>query len=622
MTVKEYTEEFYRLNIRAGHRESDDEKVARYLNGLRYDIQDELSMVTIRTVEDAYQMALKAEEKLSRKQGQRGRGRSQPRGKAVAQEKFQKPKEEWKKPQSKVERGGTSQRGPYVEKRGKHNEQRGDYADANTFPRTRGRGRGRGGVITCFTCGKNGHRSFECPEKKKDIGEAHIAEAQKHDAETEDAEGRRSLGMHKVLLTPEKEVESSAQRTRLFRTTCKTKDIVFKVIVDSGSTDNLVSTEMVERLELETTDHPSPYKVSWLQKGHQVSVTKQCLVEFKIGGYNDKILCDVIPMDVCHLLLGRPWQYDRNVVHDGRMNTYTREKNGRTHMLLPIKDKEVKPEVSNKILLMSGKELLTEMEKKEDPQFFVVRKPRIVLTSTRVDDLPEEIQELLEEFADIVVDELPRSLPPMRSVSHHIDLIPGASFPNKVTYRLTPQENEEVKRQVQELLDKGLVRESLSPCVVPTILSPKKDGGWRMCTDSRAIKKITIRYRFPLPRMDDLMDCLSGANFFSKIDLKSGYHQIRMREGDEWKAAFKTNEGLYEWLVMSFGLTNVPSTFMRLMNEVLREFIGKFVVVYLNDILIFSKTKVEHLKHLAIVMRKLQQEKLLVNMNKCSFMKT
>jgi hypothetical protein len=117
--------------------------------------------------------------------------------------------------------------------------------------------------------------------------------------------------------------------------------------VDSGSTDNLVSTEMVEKLELETTDHPSPYKVSWLQKGHQVSVTKQCLVEFKIGGYNDKILCDVIPMDVCHLLLGRPWQYDRNVVHDGRMNTYTLEKNGRTHRLLPIKDKEVKLEVKH-----------------------------------------------------------------------------------------------------------------------------------------------------------------------------------------------------------------------------------------------------------------------------------
>jgi hypothetical protein len=229
-------------------------------------------------------------------------------------------------------------------------------------------------------------------------------------------------------------------------------------------------------------------------------------------------------MDVCHLLLGRPWEYDRNVVHDGRMNTYNLEKEGRTHRLLPIKDKEVKMEVSNTILLMSGKELLTEVEKKEDPQFFVVRKPRIVLTSTRVDDLPNEVQELLEEFTDIILDELPHSLPPMRSVSHHIDLIPGARLLNKAAYRLMLQENEEVKRQVQELLDQGLVRESLSLCDVPTILSPKKDGGWRMCIDSRAINTITIRYRFPLPRMDDLMDCMSGAKYFSKIDLKRGYH--------------------------------------------------------------------------------------------------
>jgi hypothetical protein len=326
-------------------------------------------------------------------------------------------------------------------------------------------------------------------------------------------------------------------------------------------------------------------------------------------------------MDVCHLLLGRPWQYDRNVIHDGRMNTYTLEKDWRTHRLLLIKDKEMKPEVRNTILLMSGKELLTEMEKKEDPQFFVVRKPRIVLTSTRVDDLLDEIQELLREFIDIIVDELPRSLPPMRSVRHHIDLIPGASLPNKAAYRLTPQENEEVKKQVQELLDKGLVKESLSLCVVPIVLSPKKDGGWRMCTDSRAIKKITIRYRFPLSRMEDLMDCLSGENYFSKIDPKRRYHQIRMREGGEWKTTFKTNEGLYEWLVMPFGLTNASSTFMRLMNEVLREFIGKFFIVYLDDILIFSKTKAEHLKHLAIAMTKLQQEKLLITMKKSSFMK-
>jgi hypothetical protein len=114
------------------------------------------------------------------------------------------------------------------------------------------------------------------------------------------------------------------------------------VIIGSGSTDNLVSMDMVEKLELETTTHPSLYKVLWLQKGHQVMVTKQCLAEFKIGGYRDEILSDVIPMDVCHVFLGIPWQYDMNVIHDGRRNTYTLEKNGRTHMLLPLEEKKVK----------------------------------------------------------------------------------------------------------------------------------------------------------------------------------------------------------------------------------------------------------------------------------------
>jgi len=184
-------------------------------------------------------------------------------------------------------------------------------------------------------------------------------------------------------------------------------------------------------------------------------------------------------------------------------------------------------------------------------------------------------------------------------------------------YYLSILQNEEIKKQVQELIKKGVIRPSTSPCGSLIVLVPKKDGTWRMCIDYRALNKVMVKNRYPLPRIDDLLDHFKNAIYFTKLDLHSGYHQIRIVESDIWKISSKTKQGLYEWLVMPFGLCNAPSTFMRVMNDVFHPFIDDFFIVYLDDIIVFSKSWDDHVIHVKKVLDVLRKEKLYVKMSKC-----
>ncbi|KAG8490723.1 hypothetical protein CXB51_013780 [Gossypium anomalum] len=347
--------------------------------------------------------------------------------------------------------------------------------------------------------------------------------------------------------------ENEQQRENIFHSRCQVQGKVCSLIIDGGSCTNVASTLMVDKLGLTTTKQLSPYKLQWLNDGGEIKVAKQVLVSSSIGKYEDEVLCDVVPMHARHLLLGRPWQYDRRVTHDGYTNRYTFKYQGKKITLAPLTPKQV---------------------------------------------VEDQMRMKSVDFQDVFPEETPSGLPPLRGIEHQIEFVPGAVIPNRPAYRTNPEETKELQR---ELMEKGYIRESLSPCTVPVLLVPKNDGIWQMCVDCRAVNKITIKYRHLIPRLDDMLGELSGAKLFSKIDLKSGYHQIRMQEGDEWKTAFKTKHGLYEWLVMPFGLTNAPSTFMRLMNHVLRFFIGKFCVVYFDDILIYSKTLEDHVIFLGFV---------------------
>jgi hypothetical protein len=232
--------------------------------------------------------------------------------------------------------------------------------------------------------------------------------------------------------------------------------------------------------------------------------------------------------------------------------------------------------------------------------------------------MPEPLLDaLLHSFGAVFTE--PRGLPPPRSRDHRIILKPGALPVAVRPYRYPAAHKDELERQCKTMMEQGIVRRSDSAFSSLVLLVKKPDGSWRFCVDYRALNALTIKDAFPIPVVDELLDELHGAKFFTKLDLQSGYHQVRKRPEDIHKTTFRTRDGLYEFLVMSFGLCNAPATFQALMNDVLRPFLRRFVLVFFDDILIYSKSWAEHLCHIRTVLEELQHHQMFLKRTKCAF---
>ncbi|KAG7588690.1 Reverse transcriptase domain [Arabidopsis suecica] len=613
-SVEEYYKEMETLMLRADIQEDEEAKMSRFMGGLNRDIIDRVEVQHYVELEELLHKAIMFEKQLKRRSSKPSFGSGKP--------SFGSGKPSYQKD----ERSGFQRDyKPFVKPKVEDQDQKGKGKAVET--RTRD--------IKCFKCHGHGHYASECSNKRvmilKETGEIESAdEQQEENSSSEDCEApsKGELLVAMKALSVIAKTDEQEQRENLFHSRCIVNDKVCSLIIDGGSCTNVASETMVEKLGLKVMKHPKPYKLQWLNEDGEMSVNRQVKVPLSIGKYEDEILCDILPMDASHILLGRPWQSDRRVMHDGFTNRQIFEFKGRKTILAPMTPHEVYLDQLSMKMRRKQKEkssnlMITESKQKgndlHSSKLLFVFKETLVSITNPEQAIPSKIKFLLQDYTDVFPEENPQGLPPIRGIEHQIDFVPGASLPNRPAYRTNPVETKELEKRVTELMERGHIRESMSPCAVPVLLVPKKDGSWRMCVDCRAINNITVKYRHPIPRLDDMLDELHGSSIFSKVDLKSGYHQIRMKEGDEWKTAFKTKQGLYEWLVMPFGLTNAPSTFMRLMNHVLRAYIGHFVVVYFDDILVYSKSLEEHVDHLKMVLEVLRKEKLYANLKKCTF---
>ncbi|KAM5587861.1 hypothetical protein ABKV19_006351 [Rosa sericea] len=377
------------------------------------------------------------------------------------------------------------------------------------------------------------------------------------------------------------------------------------VLIDSRATHNFIHPQLLKGTK--TQVHKLPPLNVVLASGAKMKTQGEVQVNLQLQDF--QFLADyyVLPVTGCEIVLGASWLRS---LGDILWNFETM----RMKFTVQGSEFQLQGETEAKAMVISCK-AMTRLLRKEREAMLVQMQP--TFPSQTVTPQNPKLQAVINKFSDLFT--TPTTLPPPRAQDHKIELLPNTPPVSVRPYRYPHFQKAEIEKIVQELLDNGVIKPSVSPFSSPVLLVKKKDGTWRMCIDYRSLNAVTVKDKYPIPVVDELLDEVHGSKVFTKLDLRSGYHQIRMNAADVTKTAFRTHNGHYEFLVMPFGLTNAPSTFQSVMNDVLRDYLRKFTLVFFDDILIYSPSMEKHLEHVEKVFVRLQEHALKVKESKCSF---